>query len=238
MASMLRIPVKFPKTKLLKIVLSCLFCMLMILSAHAGEKVSGCHCFRNRTFDPAKKFAADEYLLTTTANSLTSGHFNISKRQIVMMKMQGGVSNTDLLIGLHIAAISGSDVSDVIETKGEKKWKDTLATHPELSRETDPDELTKQLHNGLPAGHAAAKILAGILTKRFGATPDQLQNFESTGLTTPETILILTLADHSGAKPEDILSLHKEGRSWSEIAHNFGLAPVEVGKLLLAPTKQ
>ena len=63
-----------------------------------------------------------------------------------------------------------------------------------------------------------------MLHDRFRVAPALLQDFQNNGLSSSETVLILTLADYTGTDPGTILSLHKNGLSWSAIAHNFGLA--------------
>jgi hypothetical protein len=53
------------------------------------------------------------------------------------------------------------------------------------------------------------------------------------GLNSREIILVNTLADHTGTPAQVIAAQNREnGLSWSEIAHNFGLTPADVGKLL------
>ena len=63
-----------------------------------AESVTSCHCFKDRTYNPSKKFAADGYILATSFNSLLAEYFAISKRQIIQHKMQGGIDQDDLLL--------------------------------------------------------------------------------------------------------------------------------------------
>ena len=231
------------RSRQLSFILQGLILLGLPLLAYSAEMAAGCHCFRNRTFDPANTFVADDYLLTTTSNSLMAGHFNISKRKIIMMKMQGGASNNDLLIGLHIAAVSNTNVSRVLalreqsEKNGGKSWQDTLQSTPELSRTGKSDTLLQLIRDGLSDEQAGNEITNSMLHDRFRVAPALLRDFQKNGLSSPETVLILTLADYTGTDPGTILSLHKNGLSWSAIAHNFGLAPVDVGKLLIPSLK-
>ena len=65
-----------------------LFLVLLLLFATMGaepassEMVTGCHCFKQRSYDPEARFAADDYILATSFNSLTANIFNIPKRQV------------------------------------------------------------------------------------------------------------------------------------------------------------
>lgn len=223
------------------------FCFLIIawliaaelpLPSAAQEATGGCHCFRNRTYDPADKFAADDYLLTTTTNSLLASRFDISKRLIVMMKMKGGVANTDLLIGLHLAEAAHSDVGHILTLKGAASWRNALRKKSELSRISESDPVARQLREGLPDAEAGREIIAGVLAQKFSVAPETMQELENRPLSIKETALVLTLADYSGAPSDAIASFHQNGRSWSEIAHNFGLTPAGVGKLLLPDSEE
>ena len=45
---------------------------------------TGCHCFRQRSYDPEAKFVADDYILATSFNSLTANLFNIPKKEMAL----------------------------------------------------------------------------------------------------------------------------------------------------------
>lgn len=226
-----------PLTRLHNILLlsaaACLLLFGFAQAAAAEEKTDRCHCFNNRSYDPAEKFAADDYLLTTTTNSLLAARFDISKRLIVMMKMKGGVANTDLLIGLHLAAARNTDVGHILVLKGDENWQTALRGKPELSRLSESDALAREMRDGLPPDRAARRIMTGILGQQFGTAPKTVKHLAEQSLTPKEIVLVLTLADHTGTRPDLIVSFHENGLSWSEIAHNFGLTPAGVGKLLL-----
>ena len=42
-----------------------------------AQSTINCHCFLDRSYDPADKFAADEYILATSFNSLLAKSFDI-----------------------------------------------------------------------------------------------------------------------------------------------------------------
>lgn len=56
-----------------------------------------CHCFRERTFDPAHPVAADDYFLATSQNCFFAARFNVSKKKIVIKK-QRGIAAEDLWV--------------------------------------------------------------------------------------------------------------------------------------------
>jgi hypothetical protein len=199
--------------------------------AASANMTAACHCFRDRAFNPADPFSSDAYLLTTVFNSLLTAHFDIAKRQIVLMKMQGGTSNSDLLIALHIAAQTGSDVDRLLALKKNRTWRDAVG---ELPVPPDAaDDLLHQIRSGMPEEQAADLVMEKMISERFARQPREIEALREGGLELREIILLLTLADHSGIDPGSILAQHRQKNlSWSAIAHNFGLQPAAAGKLL------
>ncbi|HDS16446.1 MAG TPA: hypothetical protein ENN66_07550 [Proteobacteria bacterium] len=60
-----------------------------------------CHCFRQREYDPGNHFAADTYLLATSFNSLLARYFGVEKKELVLLKMKGGIDEDELLPDLR-----------------------------------------------------------------------------------------------------------------------------------------
>jgi hypothetical protein len=209
-----------------------LFFLLIFSCAYSSaEQTGGCHCFRNRVFDPADRFVSDSYLLTTVFNSLTADYFSISKRQIIMLKMQGGVQGDDLLIGLYIGTNTGKEVTDLLDGRKSKTWAQILMGI-EIPDQFRHDKLYGQILDGLPDTKAAEDITGLILKNRFGVTSETLNVMMQQGLSLREIALVLTLAENVHMASEIISSQYRDkGLSWSEIAHNFGLEPADVGKL-------
>ena len=64
-----------------------LFCMIVMLlfwgpvQNSFAESTINCHCFQDRSFDPGDKFAADDYILATSFNSLLAKSFDITKNR-------------------------------------------------------------------------------------------------------------------------------------------------------------
>lgn len=63
-----------------------LILLSMSCASAFAQPTGGCHCFRDRTYNPENKFSSDSYLLTTVFNSLTADYFSISKQQIITLK--------------------------------------------------------------------------------------------------------------------------------------------------------
>ncbi|MRR37336.1 hypothetical protein EG829_22315, partial [bacterium] len=64
-----------------------------------------CHCFTDRSYDPASPTLADPYFLATTQNSFFATAFNVEKKTIVMKKQKGD-STADLWVAYWIASRS------------------------------------------------------------------------------------------------------------------------------------
>lgn len=208
-----------------------LFLLVFTCTCSSAGQTGGCHCFRDRFYNPADRFVSDSYLLTTVFNSLTADFFSIAKRQIIMLKMKGGVQNDDLLIALYISRSTGIEITDILAEKKNRAWQQVLAevTVPDSFRK---DKWYSRMLTGMPDTKAAEDITGEIFSSRFGVTQKEMQEMVHQGYSLREIAVILTLAEHVQTAPEIISSPYREkGLSWSEIAHNFGLEPADVGKL-------
>ena len=84
---------------------SFLFLLPFVSWGQPMQMAAGCHCFKDRSYDPAQKFAADEYILATSFNSMLATSFNISKSQIIMLRMRMGVGGEDLITSLYLGQL-------------------------------------------------------------------------------------------------------------------------------------
>jgi hypothetical protein len=78
-----------------------------------------CHCFTDRSYDPARPTIADPYFLATTQNSFFATVFAVEKKSIVMKK-QKGTSNEDLWVAYWLAAKSGGDPESLLAGRKSK----------------------------------------------------------------------------------------------------------------------
>ena len=91
----------------MRILLFLLLFLVASVNVSWAESAVTCHCFQDRSYDPVDKFAADDYILATSFNSLLAKSFDISKKQVVMLKMDEGVGQDDLLVGLKLTKLTG-----------------------------------------------------------------------------------------------------------------------------------
>src|SRR5512145_3059565 len=95
-------------------------------SALAAPTVN-CHCFRNRSFDPADPPAADPYILANARSSLLSAAFGVPKATLVRAVMTG-TPPEDLWIAHWSAARTGREAAWLLGAIAETgSWRAALA---------------------------------------------------------------------------------------------------------------
>lgn len=205
-----------------------------VSGAALAASADGCHCFQERAYDPKVPFAADDYILTTTFNSLISRSFNLSKQRIVMLKMEGGVSADDLLIGLRLAQASQADSQILFERrKGGTPWP-TLLAEINLAPEVAEGAWVKKLRAGGSAGEAGESVANQMLVEFFKISLRKVQELRSAGLDSKALSLLLILAHYKGREPDFFINQYQvEKKSWSEIANLVGVSPKAAGILIL-----
>jgi hypothetical protein len=218
------------------VVLLLIFALAPIARAETPQSTGSCHCFKDRAYNPDKKFAADKYLLTTSFNSFIAVNFNLSKSKIVMMKMRGGVDPDTLLIALYVAKEGGVDLDEVLTVlEHELSWGEIFA-----SSSLNGNAKAKKVFAAIEATKGDDAVAAEIVTDQllknyFGMTDKAIASFRKEGITGRELVLVTILAGHNAhsSSAEDIIAMHgKQQKSWSEIAAVLGFTPKETGHLL------
>lgn len=212
-----------------------LYCNLFAQS-FAMEPTIGCHCFKERTYSPEKRFAADPYLLTTSFNSFIAENFNISKRQIVMMKMQGGIDPDTLLIALYVAREGGVPLDTVLAVKENGGTWQQLFESPSIQGDPAAKDIFAALVKTGEDKAAAADIVTNQLVQDyFSLTEQDVQAIRKQGATGRELVLVNILASQPFIE-QSALELRKlySGRqqSWAQIAASYKLTPKQTGRLL------
>ena len=200
-----------------------------------AESTIQCHCFKERSYNPADRFVSDEYILATSFNSLLARSFDIPKRQIVMIKMNEGVAQGDLLIGLKVSKVTGIDVRKFLRLhKEDNTWAQIIADlqHQEKVKK---NPLLEAIRSGITVEEAGGRIIAEIIGEFYQGKPEEIEKLRMSGLNEKEINLVFILVHARGQKPEVLAGEYKKrGRSWSEIAHNLGVEPINAGQLIIA----
>lgn len=214
-----------------------LFCGVTASVAEGQESVVSCHCFQERTFDPQKKFAADNYLLTTNFNSFLAASFHISKSQIVMMKMKEGVGSSDLLIALYVARacqVQLVPLFAILDNGG--SWRNILQSETILRQECRDDLLVALVDADEQKELVGICIVDQLLKEYFGVSERDIIALRKKGASAKEITLLFNLERYVEGEIEaaELLSMYEQREmSWGEIAWLFGLSPKGAGKLFL-----
>ena len=199
-----------------------------------AETTNGCHCFKERAYKPQDRFAADDYILATSFNSLIANKYSIAKRQIVFFKMKGGVSHMDLIVALRVAKASGSDLKMILDMKKNGQTWQNILENSTMANGIKNDNLLYKLKAGRPLNEVGGKIADSLIVDFYKADGEVVKQMRSSGLNEKEMALVFIVANKSGASPMALAELYsKQGKSWSEIANDFGIGPTQAGKLIL-----
>ena len=212
-----------------------IFCLASPPLSASAESSVQCHCFMDRTYNPDDRFAADDYILATTFNSLLARFFTIPKSQVVLIKMKEGVSQEELLIGLKLSQATGEDPRTMLEARQENmSWPQIIASRSQQET-VKKDKMLAAIRAGMPAAEAGDKIADDMIGEFFGITPDAIRKLRRAGLNEKEITLVYILATSRARKPEELVAMHgSQGKSWSEIANMLGFKPSTAGKLILS----
>jgi len=210
-----------------------LLSLIIPLQAFAESAIQ-CHCFTERSYNPADRFAADEYILATSFNSLLANAYGLPKRQIVMIKMNEGVGQDDLLVGLKLSRLTGIDIRKFLRLRRQKNsWAKILSSMTKQQVVAE-DEILQGVLAGMPVEEAGTRVADEMISNFYRVPGEEVKKLKASGLNEKETALVFILAHISEIPPEALVKQYKEqGRSWSEIAFNIGLEPDETGKRIL-----
>ena len=156
-----------------------------------------------------------------------------------MIKMNEGVVQDDLLIGLKIAKITGQTLQNVLDLRrGNNSWAEIIkALQPHES--VNEDETSQAIRAGGDAEVVGPRVADEMIAEFFKVPSEKINKLRMSGLSEKEITLTFILNHVSEIQPEALVEQYKkQQRSWSEIAHNLGVEPKAAGKLILAyPSK-
>lgn len=198
------------------------------LAPARAATTGGCHCFRDRTFEPDRPAAADPYVLATARSSLLSAAFGPPKRELVAAVM-GGRPAEDLWIAHGAAARTGADAADLLDQRDRSGgWKAALAGRPGLGK-----DLEAALARGASDADLAGLIVDATLVSRLGADPARLREARAAGARSEEVIVLVLLAARTGAPALPRLLQVQAGKAtWGGLLHAAGLAPGDLDALV------
>jgi len=200
-------------------------------SPAAGQgAAAGCHCFRDRTYDPARPAAADPYVLATSRSSLLSAAFAVPKAELVQGAM-GGTAPEDAWVARWAGARAGRDAGALLEAKGAKgSWRAALAGASGLGA-----PFQAALARGASDAELAALAVDDVLVARFRADPAAVESLRAAGATSEQVVVAAILAARLGTPTVPLLKAVQAGQTtWGSLLADAGLPPKEIDAFVRA----
>jgi hypothetical protein len=152
-----------------------------------------CHCFTDRSYDPARPALADPYFLATTQNAFFALVFNLDKATIVMKKQQGTPA-ADLWIAYWLATKGGKSAEALLQAKQRHEhWQEVVAP-----LRLAPKTLGSRFSAALQANGSATVLADGIVDELFShyrlLSDGELAELRQSGATNQELIIATLIA--------------------------------------------
>lgn len=206
--------------------------LLLIISCPAVASAIpaiSCHCFQDRSYDPAQPAAADPYLLATTQNSLFATVFAVEKKTIVMKK-QKGLSGDDLWVAYWLAARSGGDPESLLDARKDKgSWR-KVAEPLAIPESSLGARVAAALAADAPDERLGRAVVDEVVL-RFGFHGEaELAALRKAGAGSQEVILAGLLAARLRLPASQLHRDVKGGRSsWGGLLRQAGIEPSAIG---------
>lgn len=201
-----------------------LLLIMMPLQARAIPAIT-CHCFTDRSFDPARPAAADPYFLATTQNSFFAELFNVDKKTLVVKKQQGAASD-DLWIAYWVAARTGASPETLLKAKQEKEtWHAALAASP-LSGKAAGKRFVAGLDGKAPTPRLAEAVVDELFRRHQLLTDNELAALRQAGAANQELIIATVIAAKT-RQPARKVFLEVKGRAttWGSLLQGAKIDP-------------
>lgn len=205
------------------------FALLLALASPApGAPIISCHCFQDRSFDPAAPRRVEPYLLATTRNSFLAVAFGQSKKETVRLRM-AGTAGADLWVAYYLAAKTNIPAGELLQSRNKTdSWLNVLAAWGINPGQTGPffGNVLAAGGNDQALADAAADETLGNVT---GVAPEELIQLRERGADTGEIILALLIAQRIGRPALDLHAEVQAGRAtWGGLIDSVGIQPAEM----------
>jgi hypothetical protein len=185
---------------------------------------AACHCFKDRTFDPAAPGSADPYILATTRSSVLSAALGPPKAELVKTVMTGTPAD-DLWIAHWAAARTGQGGDALLASKERAgSWSAALAGSKGLG---EPFE--RALADGAPDTALAALAMDDVLVRRVAASEEEVALLRAARARSEEVVLAAVLSVRMGTPAMPLLARVRSGAAtWGTVLRDAGLTPKDM----------
>lgn len=227
--------------KMVRIACYCLSVLLLLPISSPAAPAITCHCFTDRTFDPARPTLADPYFLATTQNSFFAALFNVDKKTVVMKK-QAGVSADDLWVAYWVASRSGKPGEALLAERQKKAtWKEVIVPLG-LPATSIGERFSTKVASGVSAAGLAQAIVDDMLIRYRLLGKREIETLRKEWASNHEVIFTALIAVKTGRPAIQIYRGVKSGaKSWGALLSEVNLQPAglqsEFAALLKAPPR-
>lgn len=212
--------------------IACTMLLMLPLPALAIPAIT-CHCFTDRSFDPAHPTVADPYFLATTQNSFFAAAFGVEKRTIVVEK-QKGVSGDDLWVAYWLATRSGADPDALLqERKSKGSWRQVALPLPiSTSRK---DRVAAALKTTSTDEHLANAVVDELLLRFRFHNEAELAALRKAGAGNQELVIAAVIAAKTRQPAIQLYREVKGGKtSWGALLQRAKIEPGEIQAVVTA----
>jgi hypothetical protein len=208
------------------VLLPLLLLVSVLLPSPAGAVT--CHCFKDRTFDPARPEKSEPYVLATTQNSFFAASFGIPRKAVVEAKMSGAGS-PDLWVAYYSAPPLRRRAGELMaERRGSTSWAETLKGKGQVPGGFSP-RFREAIDSGSSDGALASLAAAETLVLHLGTEWRELEALIAGGASTAEMVAASLLSRWTGRSPTALWEdVRKKGTTWGGLLHRLDLPPSEV----------
>lgn len=167
----------------------------------------GCHCFKDRSFDPMRPASADPYVLATARNSLVAAAAGITKGKVIKMRMTGA-GETDVWLETYLESPMGK------EDKSSPNFKSA-------EKAADRDAM-------------AAALADRVLVRTYRVDEETISRLRGAGADTAGVALSLMVYERTGRDPGSIFTEVTDGKTtWGKTISSLGIALDTTGDLIM-----
>lgn len=176
-----------------------------------------CHCFTDRSFNPAQPALADPYFLATTQNSFFAAQFSVDKKTIVMKKQQG-TSADDLWVAYWLASKATVAAETLLKAKQDKElWQDVIAP-----LRISTKALGVRFSSALSAKSSTPRLAEAVVDELFLRqrllTDAELTALRKAGASNQELIIATLIATRTKQPAKEIYLEVKSGpKTWGSL---------------------